>query len=55
MGIIVLVIIASVVNVKNSVAGAINEREVIERAARVGDYEKARELWNNQSPITNNK
>ncbi|PIR98951.1 hypothetical protein COT87_02100 [Candidatus Collierbacteria bacterium CG10_big_fil_rev_8_21_14_0_10_44_9] len=48
IGLVVLVIIASVANVKSSVAGARGEREVIERAARVGDYETARKLYSDQ-------
>lgn len=45
MGLVVMVVIASAANVKTSVVGARSEREVIERAAGVGDYQTARELF----------
>lgn len=55
LGIAVAVLATSMGNVKNSVVGAKSEREVMEQAARAGDYSTARALWNNQSPITNSQ
>lgn len=52
---IVVVLLASVLNMKNSTVGANDLREVITLAAERGDYVTARMLWNNQSPITNNQ
>jgi len=36
---------ASITNVKNSVVGMTSVREVVEKAARVGDYELAQKLY----------
>lgn len=36
---------ASLTNVKNSVVGMTSVREVVEKAARVGDYESAQKLY----------
>jgi len=55
LGVVAVVLLASLLNVKNSVAGAENIRQVIEGAASLGDYTTARNLWNNQSSITNNQ
>lgn len=45
MGLVVMVVIASAANVKNSVVGARNEREIIVQAAQKGDYRLASELY----------
>lgn len=45
-GFVVVAIIASVLTINNSVVGAGDPRELVERAARAGDYERARELLN---------
>ena len=45
MGIVVVVVGASIINVKMSVVGARSEREIIEMSAKVGDYETAKELY----------
>ena len=44
MGVVGIALLLSLLNVKNSVAGAQNTRELIVRASARGDYEKAREL-----------
>lgn len=56
IGLVVLMLGASAGNVKNSVIGAESQREIIERAARAGDYEMARKLYesNYELRITNN-
>ncbi len=55
-GLIVVVIIASVLNANSSVVGARDPRELVERAARVGDYESAREMLNVlKSQMTNSQ
>lgn len=43
--VILIVLLSSLGNVKSSVSSARNSREVVERAARAGDYELARELY----------
>lgn len=43
--VILIVLLSSLGNVKSSVSSARNNREVVERAARAGDYELARELY----------
>lgn len=45
VGMVVVVMVSSLLNVKNSVVGAKNEREIIEQAAQNGDYRLARELY----------
>ncbi len=45
LGIAVAALATSMGNVKNSVVGAKSEREVMEQAARAGDYELAKELY----------
>ncbi len=44
-----IVLLASLGNVKNSAVGTRNTRELVERAARAGDYELARELYQGSS------
>lgn len=46
VGVVGIALLLSLLNSKNSVAGAQNPREVIERASARGDYETARELLN---------
>lgn len=46
VGIVLASLLVSLANARYSVAGARSAREVMERAARVGDYETARELFN---------
>ena len=55
LGLVALVLVLSRVGGKDSTAGAKNHWEMIEKAASVGDYATARELWNNQTPIINNQ
>lgn len=49
IGVVLSMIGMSLINVKNSVAGANNEREVIELAARRGDYKLADTLYRQYS------
>lgn len=53
IGMVVIVVVASALNTKNSVVGARSIEAVVEKAARLGDYAIAQKLWNNQSSITN--
>lgn len=52
-GLMLLVIGASTVSGKSSLAGARDLREASVKAARVGDYAKAQALWNNQAVLGN--
>jgi len=45
VGLILVVIVSSVVNAKNSTTGAVNLDEVVEQAGRLGDYQLAQQLW----------
>lgn len=55
VGIMVLVMGASIMSAKTSLAGAYDLREASIKAARVGDYAKAQALWNQQLTITNDQ
>lgn len=55
VGIMVLVMGASIMSAKTSLAGAYDLREASIKAARVGDYAKAQALWNHQLTITNDQ
>lgn len=56
MGMIGLVIISSITNIKSSVVGTRDPRDVVERAARAGDYERARKMFNvHKSLMTNSQ
>ena len=55
VGLVGVAIIASSLNVKNSVVGARDLRGVIEKAAERGDYATASQLWSNQERTTGNE
>ncbi len=46
VGIVLVVFVGSAVGAKSSVAGATRLEAVVEKAARLGDYQLAQELWN---------
>ncbi len=55
VGLVVVAILASSLNVKNSVVGARDLRGVIEKAAERGDYTTASQLWSNQDRTAGNE
>ena len=55
VGLVVVAILASSLNVKNSVVGARDLRGVIEKAAERGDYTTASQLWSNQDRVAGNE
>lgn len=46
IGMVLVVVVSSVMSAKNSVVGATSLAAVVEKAARLGDYQLAQELWN---------
>lgn len=46
VGLVVVVVVASALNSKNSTVGARGVEEVVARAAKLGDYQLAQKLWN---------
>ena len=45
IGLVLVVVVSSAASAKNSVVGATSLEAVVEKAARLGDYETARKLW----------
>lgn len=50
-----IVLLASALNVKNSVVGARGSEEVVSKAAERGDYETAKELFNQRTKESENR
>ena len=46
IGLVLVVVVSSAVSAKSSVVGATSLAAVVEKAARLGDYQLAQELWN---------
>lgn len=55
VGVVVLVVLVSALNVKNSVVSAVNTRALIEKAVNLGDYETAERLFDQNTNETNDQ